>query len=217
MKPRIHSKAPDFADFTALERSSIYRLLSFLYRRAPTADLVRHIRRPEVFAILAEAGMALDENEWLADSPAEIAEKLAVDYTALFIAGNNCTPLNESIHRGGSGTYWGDSTVEVKTFIESLGIRINDNWDGLHDHLSVEFEIMMILAEQEGIVLKDGDSDTVETCKELQTSFFTSHLARWVPSLCDGIASRATTSFYRELARTTQLFMVQESQMLGHP
>lgn len=202
---------------TAFQRSAVYALLATFFRKVPSLELVEGIRRPGVLEALRNGGMVLDRHEWLANPPREIAEKLAVDYTALFIAGSGQIPLNESAHRSESGEYWGEPALKVRAFFESLGLSIDENWTGLYDHLAVELEIMRLLTRAEGRARADRRRADAVRCRKLQSRFFQSHLDGWVVELCARVMSRAKAELYRELARTTRAFMKQEYTYLITP
>jgi TorA maturation chaperone TorD len=194
----------------ARETGAIYGLLARLYRREPDRQLVDDLRDPGVLRNLVEAGMAIDEEEFLAPPADLVAESLARDYTVLFFSPDSRIPLNESVHRPEDGSLLGESTVEVGRLIRSLGISIDERWSGLPDHLSIELEIMQRLAETEAVHRASHRTEVAETCAARQRSFLNDHLAAWVPGLCDTIEAQASTVFYQALARLTRAFIQQQ-------
>jgi TorA maturation chaperone TorD len=200
----------------ALQRSSIYALLSFFYSREPDVNLVSCLREQNLLDHLIEAGMTLDKQEFTAAPAAEVRENLAIDYTSLFIASTGKRiPLNESIYHHQEGHFWGHSTVEVNDFIRFLGMTIDNDWTGFPDHIAVEFEVMKKLVESEQAALEQNNRDHAKKCRKLQREFLNSHISHWVPQVCQRIIHQAQTSFYKELAALTKDFIEHECHSPG--
>jgi TorA maturation chaperone TorD len=213
-EPAKSEKAEVTAAEAALQRSSLYGLLSLLYSREPGLKLIRDLRQKEIFALLNEAGLAKAGREIMAKPASEVCETLAIDYTALFIAPTapeRRIPLNESLYCQSEGLFWGESTAAVNDFICFLGITLNRGWTGFPDHIAVEFEVMKKLVEREWTALEENDREAVEQCRELQQEFLHAHISRWIPQACERIIRQAQTSFYRELAVLTREFVRQET------
>jgi TorA maturation chaperone TorD len=200
---------------TPRQRSHIYGLLSLLYRREPNVELVDFLRKQGTFVSLSRTNVSLDEREQYRVSSKETAEKLAVDYTSLFVVPGTRIPLNESIQCNDDGLFLGKSAGKMKSFLKSLGIKVDSDWKGFSDHISVEFEVMRKTAADEGAAMEENDSRRAEKYRMLQVDFLNSHISRWVPQICDQIIARANTSFYRELATLTKAFIQHESTSLA--
>lgn len=205
----------DLKTIDAGQRSAVYGLLAMLYRKQPGVELIERISRDDVMKALHDGGIDIDRKKWMAESPEKIAERLAIDYTGLFIIGEKQLPLNESAYKSDGGERWGKPARSVKDFLESVALTIDDGWTGLYDHLVVEFEIMKLLTQAENQARLDEDSAGVLRSRELQADFFREHFDGWVIELCGKIILRAGTAFYRELARTTRAFMKQERMRLA--
>ncbi len=138
----------------ARRRSDIYGLLAAVYGQEITSDLLRQIRSPQFLgplSILEVEGM----NDLMQKPEAELLEDLAVEHTRLFLGPGKHISPHESVHHqredGQWGKLWGASTVEVKKFIEATGLSYTDDYKGMPDHISVEFEFMqqLILREEQ--------------------------------------------------------------------
>ncbi|UCH93166.1 MAG: molecular chaperone TorD family protein [Candidatus Aminicenantes bacterium] len=200
----------------ALQRSSIYGLLSLLYSREPDVNLLSCLREQNLLDHLIEAGMTLNKQEFTTAPVEEVRENLAIDYTSLFIASTGKRiPLNESIHHQQEGHFWGHSTVEVNDFIRFLGMTIDNDWTGFPDHIAVEFEVMKKLVESEQVALEQNNQDRAKKCRKLQREFLDGHISHWVPQVCERIIHQAQTSFYKELAALTKDFIEHECQSFG--
>jgi TorA maturation chaperone TorD len=168
-----------------------------------------------VFKKLVEAGMDLDEEELFGPPAAEVAERLASDYTTLFISPGDRILLYESIHREEDGSLMGESTVQVEGLISSLGLTIDDRWTDLPDHLSIELELMQKLAGAEAGFWDGSDVASATDCGARQQALLNDHIAAWVPTLFDAIEFHANTAFYRAVARLTRKFIEAEKRTLG--
>jgi TorA maturation chaperone TorD len=197
---------------SARRRGSIYGLLARFFRREPDARVVGGLREPGVFESLVEAGMCLDRAELIEPPVPDVVETLAADYTALFLAPSTRIPLNESVHRPEDGSLLGESTLQVKECLRTLGLRIDERWGDLPDHLSIELEIMQWLAEGEADHRGSAAPEVANELAVRQEAFLDGHLVRWVPDLCDRIEARAVTRFYGEVARVTRAFVLADAR-----
>jgi TorA maturation chaperone TorD len=202
---------------TATARSHVYGLLAGVFRAEPTAALVEHMRSAGFSEALSGLGLALGD-EFHAASCEQLVEDLALEYTRLFIGPGPQLSPHESVHvDSGSpsdNTLWGPQTVEVKRFIEATGLRYEDRFTGLPDHISAEFELMQKLAERQSRAWSEGEEGDAEWCREVQKRFLEDHLGRWVPGFCDKIVDQASSSFYREMASLTKAFLQFEQTAL---
>jgi len=204
---------PDPARIAAY-RSSLYALLARVFRAEPDADLIQTVRRPDFVEALGSMGVAFDETT-LAAPVDEMIETLTVEYTRLFIGpGGHVAPM-ESIHHelpeGKWGALWGDSTVEVKKFVESVGLEFRGEFESLPDHVSVELELMAALCARESELLGEGETGTALVCLEAEKTFLRDHAAKWIPGFCEKVIRQAHLSFYRELAKVTKSFVEFEA------
>ncbi len=204
---------------TAAQRSRVYGLLAALYRREVNAELLALLKEPRLAGLLGELGIGWERV--LSDQPAEaILEDLATEYARLFLGPGKHISPHESVQRtdgeGGNGQLWGEATVEVKRLIEGVGLRYDEGYNGLPDHISVELEFMEALTRREEEAWAEGDEKTAASCRELQRKFLADHVLRWVPRFCEKVREAATNMFYRDLANMTERFMdFEKEDVLG--
>ncbi len=203
---------------TATQRSNIYGLLSLIYRTEVTKDLLAHIKKPEFLSVLSDMGAKL-EDDFLKGPEDKLIEDLAVEYTRLFLGPGQHISPHESIHHdtgdGDWGQFWGRSTVEIKKFVETSGLKFKSDYTGLPDHISVELEFMQLAAKREMQALEEKDNDGLLYCLKMEKMFIEEHLVKWVPIFCDKIISEAELSFYREIAKVTKNFMEFEQKEIN--
>ena len=194
----------------AKNRSDIYGLLASVYRQEVTSDLIQQIKDPQFLGILSDLGterldtfLQKPENELLGD--------LAVEYARLFLGPGKHISPHESVHHqredGQWGKLWGASTAEVKKLIEATGLSYSDDFKGLPDHITVEFEFMQQLTLCEEQAWEETDTDKVTTCRQVEKKFIEEHLVRWIPVFCEKVIQEAELPFYRAVAALTRSFI----------
>jgi TorA maturation chaperone TorD len=198
----------------ARQRSNIYGLLASVYRQEVNADLLHQVKDPQFLGVLSDLGIQL-RSDFLQKPEEDMLDDLAVEYAGLFLGPGGHISPHESVHhqRGdGSGLLWGESTAEVKRFIESTGLSYDSEYKGLPDHISVELEFMQQLTLREEQAWKDEDEDGALECLKTEKKFIEEHLVRWVPAFCDKVIKEAELPFYREMAALTKNFIEFERQ-----
>jgi TorA maturation chaperone TorD len=196
-------------------RSNVYGLLATVYREEISADLLHQVKDPQFLGVLSDLGIKLS-SDFLQKPEEELLDELAVEYAGLFLGPGGHISPHESVHHqrddGQGGLLWGESTAEVKKFIESTGLSYNSEYEGLPDHISVELEFMQQLTLREEQAWRDEDEDTALDCLKTEKKFIEEHLVRWIPAFCDKVIKEAELPFYREMAALTKNFIEFERQ-----
>lgn len=195
---------------TVIEGSNLYGFLATIFREEMSAELLGHLRSPEIRDVLAEAGVEMGEN--FMEMPEEqLLGELGLEFTALFLGPGGHISPHESVHvEGGGGMLWGDETVAVRKYVQAAGFKYDDKFKGMPDHLCVELEFMAEVARQEGEAWKKGDRDKAANCLEFEQEFMTDHLATWVFEFCGKVMKKAQRPFYRDMAKLTSDFLKSE-------
>lgn len=213
-------KAWDELASTARARASVYELLAAVFRAEPSVAMIRELQSPPISHVLADLGFPLGGA--FAERPPDIlAEELALEFTRLFIGpGPRISPY-ESLHldmgSASENMLYGRQTVAVKRFIEATGLRYDDAFSGLPDHISAEFELMGKLAEREGRSWSSGDEEDASWFRDAQRRFLKEHIHAWVPRFCDKVVRMARQPFYRQIAEVTIAFLDFERAGLADP
>ena len=199
-------------------RSDIYGLLATIYGQEITSDLLQQIKTPQFLGALSV--LEVEGIDGLMQKPeAELLEDLAVEYTRLFLGPGKHISPHESVHHqredGQWGKLWGASTVEVKKFIEATGLSYTDDYKGMPDHISVEFEFMqqLILAEEQA--WKEADADKAASCRQVEKKFIEEHLINWIPAFCEMVIQEAELPFYQAVAALTRSFIEFEMEEMN--
>lgn len=214
MVTKAKNKADKLAE-TAKNRSNIYELLARLFRCEVTPDFLALLKDPQFLGVLSS--MDIDFGDELdKGSEAEIIENLEVEFTRLFLGPDKHISAHESLHHerndGDWGSFWGASTVEVKKFIETAGLKYREEFKEMPDHISVELEFMQLVTKKEAEILEDPKKEGLHYCMSMQKKFITEHLIKWIPVFCDKVIQQAEMAFYKEIARLTKDFIEYENK-----
>ena len=206
-------------DMTELagQRSAVYGFLAMVFRKELTPALVDRIKDPAFKQVLSDLGVNLGD-EFYTQAEEELLEDLAIEYTRLFLGPGKHISPHESVHHerddGKWGALWGNSTVDVKKFVETLGLKYKEDDTSLPDHISVEMEMMQKLIEREQQAWGEGKKEEALYCLKAERMFVEDHLIKWVPKFCSKIEDEAEMTFYSEMAKVTRSFIELEKDSL---
>ena len=194
----------------ARQRSDIYGFLAMVYRQEVNSDFLGQIKDPRFLGVLSDLGIQFDD-DFFKKPEKELLEDLAIEYTRLFLGpGKHISPHESVQHQRAEGKWgqlWGDSTVEVKKFIETTGLEYQSDYKGLPDHISVELEFMQQLTLREEQAWEEEDMDGAASCRNIEKKFIEEHMVPWVSEFCEKIMQEAELPFYRDLAALTRNFI----------
>ena len=198
-------------------RSNLYGLLALIYEKEIALELLHKLKEPTFINTLSDLGFLL-ANDFQEKPDEELIEDLAVEYARLFLGPAQYISPHESVHHeradGDWGSFWGAATVEVKSFIESSGLKFDEKFQGIPDHISVELEFMRHVTEREKEAWEAEDQERALYCLKMEKMFLKNHLSKWVDSFCDKVIDKADLSFYREIAKVTKSFIAYETENL---
>ncbi|MGE5576630.1 MAG: molecular chaperone [Syntrophothermus sp.] len=203
-------------------RGNLYGILSMIFSKEPTAELLERLRDPAFTQALGELGVQFGE-DFHNRPDDELLLELAVEYARLFLGPGKHLSPHESVYvgkfsdkegRGLEGLLCGQATVEVKEAIAEAGFEFLPGYRGLPDHLGVELEFMQLLTGREAEAWQKGDGQTALNCLEQEYHFVNNHLARWIPLFCEKVVESARLDFYRETAKLTRAFVQSEAEDL---
>ena len=183
-----------------------------VFTEKPDKAFLNNLRQEGVIDLFSALDIDLKFDEFSEDC----IEELERDYNRLFDTPQGHLSLNESVYRENVPRFWGEDTVAVKKYIESLGLTLSDNCHKFPDHIAVEFEIMQKLAEKEAEVSTLKDNKSVQKCRSLSKKFMDDHLLQWVPLLCDEIIKHAKSSFYKGIGKLVKAFIIYDSEILAN-
>ncbi|MBI4612381.1 MAG: molecular chaperone TorD family protein [Planctomycetes bacterium] len=207
---------PELEVGTVESRRGVYHLLRRIFEKESDEKLLADLEASGLRRELEDRGFDLG----LPLGPIEpgTAERLAVEYTRLFIGPGDHAPLFASVHSdrvGDKGRLWGDSTVEVKKFIESTGLMFKPGRGSVPDHLAIELEFMARLVEAEEEATREGNEDAVRKIASAQQRFLSEYLLSWFPSFARKVAESKPHPFYASLTKFCHEWLLSEKGALA--
>ncbi|MBT7356287.1 MAG: molecular chaperone TorD family protein [Rhodospirillaceae bacterium] len=201
----------------AMARANVYGLLADVFREEPSEAFLINLGEPEFSGSFHALNLSLDE--MFENTPyVQLVDDLAVEFTRLFIGPTNHISPHESMHTearfGEKKALWGDRTVEVKKFMQTVGLEVDDSFGGMPDHISAEFEFMQQLLLKEANAWINEQDDLGRNILNIENKFYDEHLSHWVSDFCDTVAELASHIFYRQFSEVTKGFMDFEKETL---
>ena len=205
----------------ALQRSNVYGLLSMIYIKEPTAELIEKLREPAVCSMLESLGVVFDP--MFEEQPAvEVVEALVLEFTRLYLGPGRHIPPYEAPHIGSFrsdgevryGMMWGSSTKEVESDYRRHGFELIPGFRGAPDHIAAELHFLRMLTQEEATAWERGEREWARNLLEEQQAFLEKHLGKWAPSFCEEAAAASRLQFYRTLALLTGEFIRSEMEAL---
>ena len=202
-------------------RANVYGLLAEVFRSEPSSSFLEHLREPDVMSTLGSLGFLPWDEPPSPPSPSheQLGEDLALEYTRLFIGPGPRISPHESMHVqarfGEENELWSEDTVKVKKFMQAAGVAVNDDFIGMPDHISAEFEFMEQLLDAETKAWGDGDDELAFNILRIEERFYKEHLSQWVEAFCDKVIDATEHPFYKAFCGVTKGFIAFEAQTLG--
>ena len=199
----------------AKARAKVYGLLADVFREEPSEALLSKLEEPEFSGALQSLDVSLDE-VFENSSQKQLVEDLALEFTRLFIGPGSHISPHESMHvearSGEKQSLWGAQTVKVKKFMAAAGLKVDDSFSGMPDHLTAEFEFMQKLLLKEAEAWVSGEHELGANILKIEKRFYEEHLSKWVTNFCDRVIDAAGHPFYKQFSEVTKGFIDFERQ-----
>ena len=141
-------------------------------------------------------------------------ESLKIDYSKLFVGPYRLfAPPYGSVYLEDTRRIMGNSTMDVmnKYREEGLDIGIKE----IPDHIAIELEFMYLLIFKQVEAIRNSNSENAVSYLRKQKAFLESHLGLWVSEFASNIEANGQTEFYKNLARSTKLFINEDLKNLS--
>ncbi len=150
---------------------------------------------------------------WEKDAIKLVEEDLNVDFTTIFIL--NVYPY-ESVFVNDEGHINPTITNPTLVFYREHGYSIDLNKTRAlsPDHIGVELEFMMNLAQEELNAIARENHEEANRVREIQRKFLEEHLANWGLPYLLAVKDIAETPFYYDLADATLEFLMSDLEYL---
>lgn len=218
----MHSCGAAENEFAAVmrDRLEVYALLARLFGKEVDEELLSVLRTSPVFEG--------DDDGWygalglmqgyLAKPEASVLE-LARDYAKAFCGAgstkrNSAYPF-ESVYTSENGMLMQEARDEAMAWYRRFGLGKSEAWHDCEDHVALEFEFMGYLIARTLEADERGDERAVEELLEAQRDFSVEHLANWVPHFAWDVDHKASTDFYRGLARFASQYVKRDAAALA--
>ncbi len=204
----------------ARQRSRVYGFLRRIVNNEVDAEFLDWCREQERDGLWSALKLDLKETLAATDTPA-VVEELAVDYCQLFITSGRAGTPHESVHLKPDGAadketlLWGDPASAVKDLYREAGFEISEEAHRLPDALTVEFEFMERLCQDEAKASEADGGEDVARLKVFQQRMLREHLGLWLPAYARKLQAVAQTNFYRALLALAADFVECELECIG--
>ncbi|WP_457640304.1 TorD/DmsD family molecular chaperone [Persephonella sp.] len=193
-------------------RINMYGLLSRLLIEELDVETLNRIKNtPEFLELFPRT------KEWeklhSKDTKKLIEEDLNVDFTTVFLL--NVYPY-ESVFMHDEGHI--DPTATNQTFLfyreHGYSIDLNKTRALSPDHIAVEMEFMMTLAQEELKAIESGNEKEIHRLRNIQKQFLEEHLLNWGIVYLLAAKDMAETPFYQDLCELSLEFLLSDYEYL---
>lgn len=192
-------------------RARIYRLLSAVFVEEPSVEFLSALREETALRTLQEAGLRFDA-DFTAGDTATLAEKLAEEYTTLFIASGGFPPT-ESVRL--TGRHHQAPHFAVKEAYRRAGFALQKGrFKVFEDQLGVELMFVAELLERAITALDLEDLPGYQKIERDIKRFWVLHLGRWVRGYSRLVQRATEHSFFREMAKFLAAFSEDEIRLM---
>lgn len=196
---------------TAKSRSSVYSLLSTLYLKEVTPEILSFLKGNEISAILE--GLGMDISSIVKNNSEEkLLDELSEEFAALFIVPGGIKPY-ESV--GLKGLLCQEPSFEVEEFYKRCGLEVKGESGLLPDHLGMELLFIGYLAGKEAEAWDNNDDETAAKWLDYENDFFETHINRWVLDFLRDMERLSFHPFYEGLSQLTLRFIESEKIYLN--
>jgi putative dimethyl sulfoxide reductase chaperone len=133
---------------------------------------------------------------------------LSVAYTRLFLGPPEMlAPPYASFYLEKNGGLMGPSSIKIAKFYDRAGLRIDDEFNDMPDHITVMLEFLYYLLFRESMARIEGAPEEKAMLESTRTAFFNDCIAPWVPRFCERITTADEHPFYTGLAQCLHGFI----------
>lgn len=190
-----------------MSAKSLYLLLGRVFLKEVDVEF-HSLLRSELMACAFEslqAGLAGDGR-----SDEEVLERLAVEYSALFIQPGSLPPY-ESIFK--KGRHLAEPADQVEIAYQLNGFEYRSQWPSLFpDHLGLELNFVASLLDSQAKALEQGLQEEAKRLENTRMEFMTKHLCQWAPQYMEKIAEATSDPFYNPFIDFARSFLESEAE-----
>jgi TorA maturation chaperone TorD len=192
---------------------SLYLLLGRVFLKEVDRGFYSLLRSTEMLRALEplQAGLGGDG---LSDD--EVLERLAVEYSAIFIQPGSLPPY-ESVFK--KGRHLAEPADQVEIIYQLNGFDYRSQWPSLFpDHLGLELNFVASLLDSQINALKKGLTDDARRLDEVRAEFMKKHVCQWGPQYLEKVAETTGDPFYNPFVNFARAFLESEAEsVLARP
>lgn len=181
------------------------------------ADTIESLRQIPGLETLGNApNLFYDELLRAAEATGVPLLHLQIEYNRLF--GGPSKPQaypNEEAFLNQSGWAVDSGRDIVREYLEG-GLKLAPGLKDSPDHITLEFEFMSHLCEQELKGQETHGAAGAKNYQQQQRSFLENHIVNWVPAFLATAERSAVLGFYRSLARIARGFVIWDYEHVEH-
>ncbi|MBI2354580.1 MAG: molecular chaperone TorD family protein [Deltaproteobacteria bacterium] len=142
-------------------------------------------------------------------------EALTVAYAALFVGPSQLlAPPYGSFYMEPEKRVMGETTMAAHAFYLECGLRLDDDFSELPDHMAVELEFASYLLQRAIQAAGEGDTEGYDGWVERRRHFLHTFLAGWYNEFCNNIRNGAEDGFYSALADCLEAVVTRDGELL---
>ncbi|MBF0354852.1 MAG: molecular chaperone TorD family protein [Alphaproteobacteria bacterium] len=176
-------------------QSALFRLLARTLEYEVDEAFLSHLRN-DLLEALAEAGAELPEDMLSGPSDA-LFEKLAVEYTALFVQPGAISPYASVFE---TGSMFQEQCDRAARWYQENGFVFKHRYSGeFPDHVGTMLSFVAALFEREAQALEAGEEGNAEEIRQSRERFLIEELGSWAPGWAKLAAQAAQHPFYERM------------------
>lgn len=185
-----------------IERAEAYTLIGHLFKAPPTGDVLEMLG--DFAGDDTPIGQAVADVATAARTvpPADIDN----EFTGLFVNLVERAEVSPYASVQRTGSLFGQSLVELREDLRTLGVERRDDVNEPEDHVSALCEVMAGLLTGR---LGNGVSE------EVVAAFHRAHIGPWMASFAKAVETADGVKFYAAVARFSRLFLEREIARYG--
>ncbi|MEM2273024.1 MAG: molecular chaperone TorD family protein [Candidatus Bathyarchaeia archaeon] len=211
-------------------REKLYKFLGRIYEKEVDEQLIKEcIIRKELFlkcnlirevdADIMEGFMELYKylNGLKVGNLNEIILELAVDYANLFLGVKYFREKKGIPHPSESVYLTGNMLSEEETISEiylEAGLIKSPEFKEPYDHIALQLYFMAHLCKKAIDFVKSGNLQDLLRNLQMQKSFLSEHLLKWVPKFAGDVIENSETSFYKAIGKITRGLICMEKDVI---
>lgn len=192
-------------------RANLYSLLSLVFGKEPTSEMIEILADDSVSSALRDLGVDLD----FAGLHSQV-EMLGHEYCYLFIGPGPHLPPFESAVLGAKtvkgeqrfGQLLGERAMKIDENYERFGLELGGDLKDQPDHIAAELAFMGYLCRMEATVVQAGGDPS--SFREEQARFLKEHLGAWASTFCKMVRNSTDNPYYKMFSGLTMAFIESE-------